>query len=150
MREIKFRGKRLDNGEWIYGSLLILTTGYYIVPTDTCYNELIDVDMGEKITLNALWEHNDFHEVVPKTVGQYTGLKDKNGEAIFEKDIVKNIKTGKMYTIKWHGVFAGFIYDDIAFNHSHKSEWGELYLCYMKFEVIGSIHKNPELLGVSK
>lgn len=56
-REIKFRGKRLDNGEWVYGDLLHLVDGVYI-----------SNDNG-----------NNMAQVDPDTVGQYTGLKDKNG-----------------------------------------------------------------------
>ena len=65
MREIKFRGKRLDNGEWLYGSLVILNGRYFI------------------------FDDANRHEVDPTTVGEYIGLKDNNGTDVWEGDIVE-------------------------------------------------------------
>ena len=118
VREILFRGKRVDNGEWVYGDL-IHHDGYV-----------------------AIWDKNvsyvgDF-EVIPKTVGQYTGLTDKNGNKIFEGDILEQdvVQSGTPHRefVEWDYDLLGNRYD----------EWSAF------FEIIGNIHDNPELLEVEK
>lgn len=102
MREILFRGKRLDNGEWVDGSLFVGQNGVCEILSGT-----------PRVRLS--WE------VDPSTVGQYAGLKDKNGQRVFEGDVV--ILRDERFVIEI--VFAGFT------------------LC--NCEVIGTIHDNPEL-----
>lgn len=111
MREILFRGKRLDNGLWIQGCLRQYPGGSAAIR-----------DKEIQYTF----------KVDPETVGQYTGLKDRNGKKIFEGDIVK--VDGKIHEVKY--LFGQFF---IGVN---------MPIAYKRFdcEVIGNIHGNPELL----
>ena len=126
MREILFRGKRLDNVEWVEGDLV---HSVYKV-RDTCVGTY-----GSSLVM---------HQVDPSTVGQYTCLKDKNGKRIFEGDIVKTDKfsePNKQYIIKYDLQFGAFIGQDRynIYFVTFDCDSGE-------FEVIGNIHDNPELL----
>jgi uncharacterized phage protein (TIGR01671 family) len=125
MREIKFRGKRLDNGEWLYGSLVILNGRYFI------------------------FDDANRHEVDPATVGEYTGLKDRKGIAIYEGDVIRSplsedkTRPHRIFYHTGNAAFMGALID--------RKE-----LCYLRLdqdwiykfgkEVIGNIHDNLELL----
>lgn len=78
---------------------------------------------------------------------QSTGLKDKNGKEIFEKDILDY--NGRKVIVKWHGSYASFIYEFVDELQNRTTEWQPLYLSYYKFEVIGNSLENPELLEVT-
>lgn len=144
-REIKFRGKRLDSGEWIYGSLVgIDDTAVIVVHRDFCWNPLTDV--------NSFWFDMENNEVDTNTLGQYTGLKDKNGREIYEGDIIECIgRDGKpiRHFIKFcenRGYYAQ--YDNVTCICESK-ECGPIWQHYIdkwsKY-VIGNIHDNPELI----
>lgn len=129
-REIKFRGRRIDNGEWVYGDL-IHGVGHkfgkaYILP------------MAVNLAYLPGCHHLDGYDVHPESVGQFTGLHDKNGNEIYEGDVIQlgSIKA----KIFWHnGSFhIGLNPNEGAnvFNQERAS----------RFEIIGNIYQNPELL----
>ena len=123
MREILFRGKRTDNGEWVQG--------YYSpanIPLVGCLGHFINVGGYEAI------------EIEPETVGQYTGLTDKNGIKIFEGDIVKGTFLGFPIPIE-DDVFSICWQEDVA---GYKANYFE------NVEVIGNIYDNPKLLETNK
>jgi uncharacterized phage protein (TIGR01671 family) len=124
MREILFRGKTIDSNEWTYG--------YYLKGKDKTY---IAIKEGES---EAGW---DIEEVIPETVGQYTGLKDKNGKMIFEGDIVTGLFNYNKIT--------GYIKygSDCTFYIERNGLYGILLNNAEDWlEVIGNIYGNPELI----
>ena len=131
MREILFRGKRVDNGEWVYGDLL---------HPDNYGNGYSIEDFTK--------DKNNCFDVIPETVGQYTGLKDKNGKMIFEGDIVicrqeingnfidEHIEKG--YVEMKQGAFG--LHRKQGYYRPFK-DWLEDY----EYEVIGNILKGGDL-----
>ena len=129
MREILFRGKRMDNGDWVYG--------YYVhIGPVSCQRAYIIPEYASSLYVN---------EVDPSTVGQYTGLKDKNGKRIFEGDIAKVLQ-GKDKDIAYVGFENGaFMLYPKTGNIYERTLW-EYWYNDWDVEVIGNIHDNPELL----
>lgn len=126
MREILFRGKRVDIGEWIEGWFLpgnerrTLHHCIFVYLTETQSFECFDIDID--------------------TLGEYTGLKDKNDKKIFEHDIVRIAVCGTYdnYVVSYDKENARFVVGDIDFTM--------VRIFSPKIEVIGNIHDNPELL----
>ena len=129
MREILFRGKRVDNGEWVYG-----------------YYHSYDISCAGKTKICCTYHVIRADNVYPETVGQYTGLKDVNGKKIFEGDTVEGlfyygqrilgvvVFKGGACGLEWA---RGGVKEFDGFNQT----------CNIEYEVIGNIHDNPELFG---
>lgn len=131
MRTIKFRGKRLDNGKWLYGDLMHDNVGgCYIYP----------------IECEALFKANS---VDPDTVGQFTGLTDKNGKEIYEGDIVLIPETENNAEITGAVQFdrGSYLVRSFLSGACHSLAWTvrERMVGEKRGEVIGNIHDNPEL-----
>lgn len=121
MSEILFRGKRLDNGEWVYG---------YLGKHTSLDAMIID---RPYITMNDELSAFNFWIVDPSTVGQYAGLTDKNGKRIFEGDILK-IASKTYIAFFERGAF--YLVADTTLPIKYAD----------RFEVIGNIYDNLELL----
>lgn len=141
MREIKFRGKRIDNGEWVYGSLIQcdITGKRYILPMGSDANESDKVGHEGCLMLFTF-------EVIPETVGQFTGLKDKNGKEIYEGDICNCREYECFGKVEWNNEEAGFYFCVVMEGGGFEEE--HLYDYVDELEVIGNIYENPELLEV--
>jgi uncharacterized phage protein (TIGR01671 family) len=118
MREIKFRGKRLDGKGWAFGHLVKMWGEWHIIDWN---------------------DENTAYPVDPDTVGQYTEQKDKNGKDIWEGDIVEweNLMKTNMRSV--------IAYRDRMFCFVDANNEPEEIWCY-SFTKIGNIHDNPELL----
>lgn len=139
MREIEFRGKDL-NGVWRYGSLA--NNVFFYSDTKKPVPYIIDVQNVDYFCLADLEDDEGFYETRPETVGQFTGISDKNGRRIYEGDVVKHIKG---LVKNEQGQFVDdFEIEVVKFEYAGFSI-GHLALI-KDLEVIGNIHDNPELL----
>lgn len=140
MREILFRGKRVDNGEWISGDLI--TTPFIRNETQQNIIYILDITKADYDCFEDLTEDNGIFEVNPETVCQYTGLTDKNGRKIFEGDIL----SFSAYSENYKG--------DVRFIKGNFTIWCEKCAPFLDDAlekhsaiVIGNIFDNPELIG---
>jgi len=136
MREIKFRAKRIDTREWVYGNLVIDDGQSFII------NKVTEIDITNEADDETELITTEGYEVVPETVGQYTGLKDMKGIEIYEGDIL--LLTGHE-TVTYIRIIA-------RSKRTNQLGWEDAGYCFCKyhceeiFEIIGNIHDNPELL----
>lgn len=143
MREILFRGKRTDNGEWVCSGNLIHfneNNEYYIpVANSKC---ICTHDEADNI---IEWNEAMFCKVIPDSVGQYTGLPDKNGKKIFEGDVCRFYGTEGYsdYVVFWDDTASQWTVRQIDLGAKDTLDSYFAEHC----EVIGNIHDNPELLG---
>lgn len=124
MREILFRGRMTASGEWAYGNLDIKPGGRIAIITPD------DTPIGK------------YGQVDPATVGQYTGLTDKNGVKIFEGDVLRYGETIHRVVFEQRN---GTAYFGLVYGPQETLPFGH-YQDLRQLEVIGNIHDNPELL----
>lgn len=135
MREILFKGKRGDNGEWVEGNLFI--------PDDD--NRPTEICIGTDIVRIT-------YAVDPDTISQFTGLYDKNGERIYDNDILAlrqefGIRIKYTYIVVYfadNGCLCSSYYKNKKYNHPLFNEDGEAHIS--DFEIVGNLFDNPELL----
>jgi len=131
MREILFRGKEIKTDKWVYGY----------------FNGLWSNTVDDEIAVMIRNRECEYY-VKTETVGQYTGLQDKNGKKIFEGDIVKfyfryGLNRGKVVSenlvVSWNASYLSYEFT--------KSKWDACFISSLRndFEVLGNIHDNPEL-----
>lgn len=130
MREILFRAKRIDDGEWVEGSVLQTDDGDCYIAT-SCL-----VGASDEPLMVAAYKAN------PETLCQFTGLTDKNGKRIWENDIIKHEISGTIGTVRWYSEdYVGWCVDDVQIDEQQFTDemWNEC-------EVIGNIFDHSELL----
>lgn len=139
-REIKFRGKRISDGRWVYGDLLHIAGGCVIYHGSQTESQLIEDRPNLAIELYM----DEVSPVFPETVGQYTGLYDADGREIYEGDIIESSSGG--------GIPIGYEQKEASFtanligtypnNGGIRQQWIDEY----GKKVIGNIYENKELL----
>ena len=131
LREIKFRGKRLIDGTWIYGGFM----------------------KTQRINKYQVGGTSRYNTIIPETLGQYVGLHDKNGREIYEGDIVKVFSDCDGYYIEKKDINGIVLFDDefgldYIINFNHIRGCCEEYLGNHRdnIEVIGNVYDSPQLL----
>ena len=137
MREILFRGKRTDNGEWVYG--------YYTKARYYLNGEEMHIIFAPDVEAFPHCEFTEYEEVIPETVSRFTGLTDRNGRKIFEGDIVEGNSEYFTFThpygkVVYDGGQYLISFDDMLEDIECLGAWAN------DVEIIGNIYNNPELL----
>lgn len=101
MRTIKFRGKRLSDGEWVYGDLCNYRGNVYIKEDEYCW----DIQLAD--------------EVDPETIGQFTSMSDFEGQPIYEGDILRSFPRSGI-VVEWEDLWAGFSLDEGTIANGYK------------------------------
>lgn len=144
MREILFRGKRTDNGEWVEGYFCdggAILQGKAFILSKAYAAQVSEADRNEPLDGVAF----GITEVHTDTVGQYTGLKDKHGRRIFEGDIVRT-KYGRICKVVWFSSeqYSGWDFEPVSDKCDPPDRWDLFYA--RNLTVLGNIHDNPELI----
>lgn len=141
MKTIKFRGKTLS-GEWVYGSLIKLDIGYIILT-----NEVTETSDESDERNAVIFSADEIAAVNPETVGQFTGLLDKNGTEVYEGDVVRftySYEKRGYYTIV-SNTYIGIITLNKFYHSCIMNGKDEYHIENIRNgEVIGNIHDNPE------
>ncbi len=132
---IEFRALTIDTKKMVFGFYLKSGKNHH-----SSIKHLIAVDEGSSVRYAGL----DFYEVIPETIGQFIGLLDKNGNKIFEGDVLESFVENEVLkgTVFYAADLGGYIYGSIE-------DFTELGICYRlsdEIEVIGNIHQNPQIL----
>lgn len=148
MREILFRGKRLDNGEWVTGAPFIAADCCKMICAVAVHPDFVDEG-------NVYFSEG--FPVVPETVGQFTGLTDKNGNRAFEHDVIKHHFGDEIGVIRYGEYRNPFGDDNFGGHVGFYVDWvsGEAPGALRKdlgywmriVVILGNIHDHPELLG---
>ena len=140
MKEILFRAKQIDDGEWVEGYYAMMGKGnlirHYIV--QNCALTGLFEDPEDNMYFNDV-------EIDPETIGQYTGMVDRNGKRIWEDDIVKHEISDTLGTVKWYQEdYVGWCVDDVMIDEQQFTDemWNEC-------EVIGNAFDDKHLLDKS-
>lgn len=133
-----FKAKSLDNGEWVQG----------------CYIYNIDRDCSESLNkfahrIQPLYAHAYAEPIDPSTICQCTGLKDKNGNLIWENDIVRD-EHGNFYKAFWHNNYYQFSWICVKSDVLIGAKWDLWSFRSFEIEVIGNIFDNKDLLESEK
>lgn len=156
MREIKFKGRRIDTKEWVYGfyyehepPLQCLVPDNFVSPKSKHYilqTSFADWNMPRQV---------DFIEVDPDTVCQFTDLLDCGGQEIYKGDILSvtdpNGEPERLCIVEYDSLVGGYPYEpDGGYGDFELSTIGWAMMMDFEFEIIGNIYENPELLAEGK
>lgn len=143
-REIKFRGKKIDTQQWVYGGFhlheKVQLCGLSLTKEDAEKNK-VHLIVSDKMADWNMPKDIEAHTIIPDTIGQFTGVVDKNGKEIYEDDILTQGEKNYMVSFRNGGFWIINHYGTAAYQLC-KGEIDEF-----EFEVIGNIHDNPDLIN---